>query len=331
MRTVQVTRFGGPEVLEPVEAPEPEPGAGELLVAVAVAEVLFLDTQLRAGWGREYFTVEPPFVPGVGVAGTVTAVGGGVDPGWVGTAVIAGTSGVGEYTGGGYAERAVVPAAGAHEIPDGVDPRHAIAALSDGVMGVSRVERAGLRAGDVALVTAAAGAIGTWLIPLLRRDRVTVIAAARGAAKLSLATALGADAVTDYSDEGWVDGVRAAEVWAAGVGREVDAVFDGTGGPVGTAAFGLLRPGGRFFAYGAAAGEFADVVETSAARGVEVVGIGDGFTDADRHRAAETALRLLADGVVEPVIGQVVPLERAADAHAAIAARTVAGKTLLTP
>ena len=63
MRAVHVTRFGGPEVLESVDVPEPEPGAGQLLVAVAVAEVLFLDTQLRAGWGREYFTVEPPFVP----------------------------------------------------------------------------------------------------------------------------------------------------------------------------------------------------------------------------------------------------------------------------
>lgn len=210
---------------------------------------------------------------------------------------------------------------GAHEIPDGVDPRHAIAALSDGVMGVSRVEKAGLRAGDAALVTAAGGAIATWLIPLLKRDGVTVIAAARGRQKLSLAAVRGADAVADYADDDW----------SAGVGREVDAVFDGTGGPVGTAAFGLLRKGGPFFAYGAAAGEFADITEAAAERDVEVHGISDDFTDADRYRAAQTALQLLADGVVEPVIGQVVPLEQAADAHAAIAARTVAGKTLLTP
>ena len=66
MRAVQATKFGGPEVLVPVDAPEPEAGADEVVVDVAVAEVIFLDTQLRAGWGRDYFPIDPPFVPGTG-------------------------------------------------------------------------------------------------------------------------------------------------------------------------------------------------------------------------------------------------------------------------
>jgi NADPH2:quinone reductase len=75
MRVVRATRFGGPEVLEPGEAPDPKPGPGEMIVDVAVAEVLFLDTQLRGGWEREYFELELPFVLGEGVAGVVVAVG----------------------------------------------------------------------------------------------------------------------------------------------------------------------------------------------------------------------------------------------------------------
>ena len=321
MRTMQVTRFGGPEVLQPVDAPEVAPGPGELLVDVAVAEVLFLDTQLRAGWGSDYFPLTPPFVPGGGVAGTVAAVGPGVDAAWIGKRVIASTSGAHEYNGGGYAERAAVPASSAHEVPGGLDLRHAIAALSDGVMGVSRVQKASLGAGDTALITAAGGAIASWLIPLLKRDGVTVIAAASSESKRSLAAERGADALLDYSQDGWVEGCD----------REVDAVFDGAGGAIGTAAFTMLRRGGRFFAYGASAGDFAAVDTNAAACDIEVVGLHEDFPVDAMYRAAETALRLLADGVVEPVIGQVVPLERAAEAHAAIAARTVAGKTLLTP
>src|SRR5699024_4276316 len=149
-----------------------------------------------------------------GVAGPVRAVGAGVDADWGGRRVIASTSAPGEYRGGGYAERAVAPAAHAHVIPDGLDAQHAIAALHDGAMGISRVAKAGLRVGDAALITAASGAIGTWLVPLLKADGVTVIAAARGERKLALAAERGADVVVDYGADGWTDQID----------REVDAV-----------------------------------------------------------------------------------------------------------
>ncbi len=89
MRVVQVTRFGGPEALVMSEAPDPVAGPGHVVIDVSIAEVLFLDTQLRSGWGREYFTMEPPYVPGTGVAGAVTSIGEGVDPDWVGRRVVA--------------------------------------------------------------------------------------------------------------------------------------------------------------------------------------------------------------------------------------------------
>ncbi|MGZ0147391.1 alcohol dehydrogenase catalytic domain-containing protein [Kribbella sp. WER1] len=97
MRVARVREFGGPEVLEAVEAPRPEAVAGQVVIGVEAAEVLFLDTQLRAGWGQEHFTLEPPFVPGAGVAGVVRSVGAGVDAAWIGERVIAGTGGVGTY------------------------------------------------------------------------------------------------------------------------------------------------------------------------------------------------------------------------------------------
>ncbi|MGW1562390.1 hypothetical protein ACWCQ1_38570 [Streptomyces sp. NPDC002144] len=77
MRAVQVKEFGGPEVLMPVELPDPEPEAGEVVIDVAYADTLFVETQVRSGWGREYFDVTPPYVPGGGVSGTVTETGPG--------------------------------------------------------------------------------------------------------------------------------------------------------------------------------------------------------------------------------------------------------------
>jgi NADPH:quinone reductase len=199
MRVVRATRFGGPDVLAPGEAPDPEPGPSEMIIDVAVAEVLFLDTQLRAGWGREFFELELPFVLGEGVAGVVVSVGDGVDDGWVGRPVIAGMSRAGEYNGGGYAERALVAADAALAVPEGVELRDAIAALHDGLMGVSLVEKAALEPGDLVLVTAAGGSIAAWLLPLAARTGATVIAAARGEHKLALARERGASATASRS------------------------------------------------------------------------------------------------------------------------------------
>jgi len=325
MRVVQATKFGGPEVLRVTDVPEPEPGQGEVLVEVEVAEILFLDTQLRAGWGRDFFTIEPPFTPGVGVAGRVVGLGDGVEESWRGASVVASTSAGGQYRGGGYAERALAPVTHTHRVPDDVDPTDALAALHDGVMAVSRIERSGLSAGDAALVTAASGGIGVWLVPLLHAAGVRVAAAAHGAHKVELARERGAEITVNYGEDRW------AEEVGRRLGGEVDVVFDGAGGDLGLKAFSLLARGGRFFSYGAAAGDFADVEDSAEERGIEVTGMGEHFTDEDMARAAEIALRRLAEGTVRPVIGQRLPLDRAAEAHAAIAERRVAGKSVLVP
>lgn len=326
MRVVHITKFGGPEVLEPGERPDPVAGPGQVVVDVAAAEVLFLDTQLRSGWGEEFFGIRPPFVPGAGVAGPVRSVGPDVDPGWIGRRVVAGTGATGEYLGGGYAERAVVPVGEVFELPDGLDFAEGLAAPHDGLTALSRLEKAAIQPGERVLVNAAGGSLGAWLVPLARAADGFVIAAARGDRKLEQARQWGADVTVDYSEPGWTDAVRSA----AGTG--LDVVFDGAGGQLGRDAFELTARGGRFFSYGAASGDFAAIDPAEPERrGITVVGIGDSVRPEDRRRLSERALAELASGRVRPVIGRSFPLDRAADAHAAMAAREVIGKTVLLP
>ncbi len=180
MRVVQATRFGGPEVLELREQPDLVAGPGRVVIDVYAAEILFLDTQLRRGWGREYFKVQPPYVPDAGVAGVVSSVGEGVDAGWIGRRVVAGTGKRGEYAGGGYAEQAAVPAGEVFRVPEGLDMGKALAALHDGRMALSQAEKAAIAPGQWVLVSAAGGSLGVWLVPLARAAGARVIAAARG-------------------------------------------------------------------------------------------------------------------------------------------------------
>jgi NADPH2:quinone reductase len=105
MRAIQVEEYGGPEVLKVAEVADPVAGPGQVVVEVAAADVLFLDCQVRGGWG-EMFGVVPPYVPGNGVAGVVVSLGDGADRRWLGSQVVAVTAAAGPQ--GGYAERAVV-------------------------------------------------------------------------------------------------------------------------------------------------------------------------------------------------------------------------------
>lgn len=308
MKVVHAIRFGGPENLQVAEVPDPQPGPGQLLIDVLNAEVIFLDTQMRAGWAKDYFPVEPPFVPGTGVGGTVGR-----------QRVIARTGQT-----GGYAERVAVDAADVYDVPTGLDLDLALAALHDGPTALSRLDTAAIRDGERVLVTAAAGSLGAWLIPLAKAAGATVVAAARGAKKLDQARELGADEAVDYSDPDWPALARRA----VGDGR-FEVVFDGAGGDVGTAAVGITEDGGRFFSYGAASGAFADI-GSAEARGITVVGIGDQLSAESWRELTLRSLDLLASRVIRPVIGNRLPLERAADAYTAMADRTVIGKTVLT-
>jgi NADPH2:quinone reductase len=298
-------------------------GPGQVVVRTSAADVLFVDTAIRAGRAADFFPIRPPYVPGNGIAGRVISLGDGVDPGWLGRAVVAHTGGPGGS--GGYAEQAAVAAQELIPVPDGLGLPEAAALLHDGSTAFGLLAETGVKPGEHVLVTAAAGGMGVLLVQLARAAGGRVIGAARGERKLAAVTKAGGEAV-DYSEPGWTG--RVLELTG---GQGADVVFDGAGGERGTASFGIIARGGRFSGHGMSDGGFArlDPAEVRR-RGVTVNGIGEYVPEVFRQRAA-AALAAAAAGRIRPVIGQEYPLARAADAHAALESRTAVAKTLLRP
>lgn len=322
MRVIEAERFGPPEVLVERGRPDPVAGAGEVVVDVVVADVLFLDTAIRggagAGWG-----ISPPYVPGNGVAGRVGSAGAGVDPGWVGLRVVAQTGGAGGH--GGYASRAAVAVEGLAAVPDAVGLPEAAALLHDGATALGLAEGAAIQPGEWVLVLAAGGGLGLLLVELAHAAGARVVGAARGDRKLRRVRELGADVGIDYSEPGWPE-----RVCDATGGHGPNAVFDGAGGALGRAAFEITAPGGRFSAHGAPGGFAAIDPGEAERRGIAVRGIEQvQYGPEERRRRTEQALAEAAAGRLRPEIGQTFPLGRAADAHRAVESREVVGKTLL--
>jgi NADPH2:quinone reductase len=207
--------------------------------------------------------------------------------------------------GGGYAERVAVDESALYDVPDGLALDDAVALLADGRTATMLARAAAIAPGERVLVLAAAGGVGTLLIQLAAG--ALVVGAVGSDTKLPLVRSLGADAVR-YED---VDG-------------EFDVVFDGVGGDIARASFARLRGGGRMLSYGLASGAWSPVTaDEAAARGVTLA-------QPDRSpQAIRDATLAALSGALKPVIGQRFPLERAADAHAAIESRATVGKTLL--
>ncbi|HEY2521266.1 MAG TPA: zinc-binding dehydrogenase [Streptosporangiaceae bacterium] len=329
-RVIEVREFGPPEVLQPADGPEPVPGPDQAVIAAAAADVLHIDTLIRSGRASQWFPIRPPYVPGNGVAGTVTSAGPGTDPGLVGQRVVAHTGGGGGT--GGYVEQAVVPADRLVPVPDAVSLADAVAMMNDGATALGLMAATGVRAGEWVLILGATGGMGLLLTQLARAAGGQVLAglrvagAPRGEAKAGQARAAGAEAVIDYSDPGWTRRVAAV---TGGTGPAV--VLDGVGGALGAAAFGTLAAGGRFSGHGAAAGGFAPVDRNEAARrGITVQGIEQAqFPPGGHEKLTAQALADVAARRIRPVIGQSYPLDRAADAHRGLEGRSAIGKTLL--
>lgn len=313
---IAVRRFGGPEVLEPTEVEAAAPGPGQVAIAVEVAGVTFVETQMRSGRPpRPEMLPNLPWIPGNGVGGTVTGLGPGIGAELLGTRVVSTTGGA-----GGYAARAVVDAAEPIPVPAELPLDAATALLADGRTATRLVANAALEAGERVLVEAAAGGVGSLLVQLACRAGATVVAAAGGERKLAVAGELGAADLVDYSQPAWSEAIA-----------PVDVVFDGVGGEIGATAFALLRPGGCFLPFGAASGAFAPIDRAVAwERDVTVV-TSPPPAPAENRALAERALTAATAGELHPLIGRRLPLAEAAEAHRAIEARETIGKTLLVP
>lgn len=311
VRASLIHKFGPPEVLVTEDVPDPAPGPGEVAIDVELANITFVETQVRAGKApRADMLPKLPAILGNGVAGRVREVGPGGETTLLGKHVMTSLSGT-----GGYASRAIAAVDGLIEVPTELDLRRALALLADGRTAVLLMHQAAVQPGETVLVEAAAGGVGSLLVQLARNAGARVIGAAGGERKRAIVGDLGADLALDYTRPNWSDPVR---------GR-VDVVFDGVGGHIGEAAFGLLREGGRFCAFGMSSGEFPRVTATT---GISVLR-GMRSTPAEIRDAAREALRLALQGRLDPLVGQTFALEEAARAHAAIESRTPVGKTLL--
>jgi NADPH:quinone reductase len=318
VRAVVLRTFGPPQSLTIEELPDPRAAVGQVVVEVEMASITFVETQVRAGRPPNPAMIPVlPAVLGNGVGGVVASLGSDVDPGLIGRRVVTSTGGS-----GGYAERVAVEAAGVIQIPDGLQMADAVALLADGRTAIGLIDLASIRTGETVLIEAAAGGVGSLLVQLAARAGARVIAAVGGSRKASIAAGLGANVIADYSHPGWAEGLR-DEVGA------VEVVLDGVGGEIGLACLGLLADGGRFVPYGMASGSFTPIPEpATATRQIQVLRSAARSPEALRaltRRALDEALA----GRLRPFIGQTFPLERAADAHAAIGARATIGKTLL--
>jgi NADPH:quinone reductase len=299
------------------DVPDPVACPGQALIRVEIANITFVETQMRAGKApHPSMLPQLPVVPGNGVGGTVTSVGGGVDAELLGRRVVSTTGGS-----GGYAEQALVDAGDVVEVPKDLSLADAVALLADGRTALALMRLAKVQVGERVLVEAAAGGVGSLLVQLAGRAGATVVATVGGAAKVSVAKERGASIAVDYCETGWDERVRAQ--------GPVDVVFDGVGGEIGRKAFDLLRDGGRFCMYGMASGSFTDIADDVATKRDVTVLRGTAVSPKDMRELTASALAQATAGRLRPLIGQTFPLAQAADAHAAIASRTAIGKTLL--
>jgi len=325
MKAIRQYEFGPAENLRYEDVPDPDPAEGFVRVAVEAAGVHLIDTKIRQGssYGPP---PELPMTPGREIAGTVEALGAGVDQAWLGKRVV-GHLGMAS---GGYAEKAVIAVTSLHEIPERVSVSAAVASIGTGRTTLIALDLAKVSEPDVVLVTAAAGGIGNLLVQAAGRHLgATVIGVAGGAQKVARVRELGADVAVDYSEPGWLDRVREA------LGdRQVSVVLDGVGGDALDRAAELLGRGGRIVSFGWASGQPSTLDESELnARGISQSWVvGPKAAPMGDLRELETrSLAATTNGVWVPLLNPPYKLAEAAAAHTALENRGTVGKVVLIP
>lgn len=323
MRAIRIREPGGPEVLVPCQRGQPQPGPGEVQIRVAAAGVNRPDCLQRQG------LYPPPAgasdLPGLEVAGTVSACGEGVSEWRVGDRVCA------LLAGGGYAEYCVAPAGQCLPIPEGLD-FVAAAALPETWFTVwtNLVERGALAGGERVLIHGGASGIGTTAIQIARARGAEVITTVGSQAKADAVSTLGATQVINYREADFRTAI------AERIGKQgVDVILDIVGGPYLKDNIKLLNPDGRLVLIGVLGGTRGELdMGRVLFKRLTITG----STLRARSVAEKTRLRdaVLAGawpdleaGRTRPVIDSVLPLAQAAEAHARMEANTVIGKLVL--
>jgi NADPH:quinone reductase-like Zn-dependent oxidoreductase len=344
MRAAVFSEHGGPEVIRLAEVETPEPGPGEVRIAVKAAALNHLDLWARRGLP---FEIPMPHIGGSDVAGVVDVLGPGVEQGAgvsIGTRVVVDPSlnydwyrrprggpsilerpfGVlGEHTQGGMAEYCVAPVANLMELPEAFPfETAAAAALSFITAWHALLARGGLKPGETVLVTGASGGVSTAAIQIAKLSGARVYAVTGGSANVEKVRSLGADVVYDRLE---VDFSR--ELWRDTGKRGVDLIVDSVGEPMWEGCLRSLAIGGRLVTYGGTGGPAV----TSDVRAIfwkqlSILGTTMGPPEDFRR-----VMKLVFEGRLAPVIHGVFPLEEARRAHELLEAGEVFGKLVLTP
>ena len=314
--------LSGPDGLLWKDVPTPQPGPGEVRIAIRAASLNFPDILIVQG--KYQFKPALPFVPGSEYSGVVEALGEGVTQLKVGDAVAA----MGST--GGFATHAIVAAKSVLKLPPGFALEDGAAfALTYGTTHHALVDRAALKAGETVLVLGAAGGVGTSAIQVAKAMGAKVIAAASTDEKCAFCRELGADATLNYATQNMRDSLK--ELTG---GKGPDVVYDPVGGDLAEPVFRSIAWRGRYLVIGFAQGGIPALPWNLALlKGASIVGVFWGEfvrrePEASARGMAELA-RWYAEGKIKPAIDLRLPMRELPAAYARMATRKVQGKVLM--
>jgi len=318
MRAYQIAAAGAAPEL--TDLPIPRPGPGQVRLRIRACGLNFADLLMQTG--RYQDTPAPPFVQGMEVSGEIDVLGEGVSG-------LAPGDRVAVYGGqGGLAEYGVFDAARAVPIPDTMPHEHAAALLiAYGTSHVALGHRARLRPGETLLVTGAAGGVGLTAVEIGKLMGATVIAQARGAEKLEVARAAGADHLVEAGED-----LRARVLALGGA----DVVYDAVGGAAWKAAFRACKPEARLLPIGFASGEVPQIPANHLlVKNLDVIGFNLGGYLKFRPEVLSDSFRTLIawyeQGRIKPHVSHVLPLARVAEGMTLLRERKSTGKVVITP
>jgi NADPH2:quinone reductase len=314
MKAIQITEFGGPEVMKLVDLEDPSIGEGQELINVTAIGINYADTHQTE---NSYLSQQKlPLIPGIEVVGKTAA----------GVRVLA------PIDGGGYSQKAVAYSAALIPIPDTVTDQQALAMLVQGTTAWHILKTIGhLKVGETVVVHAAAGGVGSIAIQLAKMWGAKVIAVASSEAKRSLALSLGADAVVDATEENLGDALKAANA-----GKRVNIVLEMVGGKTFDESLEILAPFGRLITYGMASRTAPSLIQPATLMGgsktISGFWLSHCFGKKELMNDVIAQLfKLIEEGKLKPVIGEVFPLSQATLAHKSMLARETMGKITLNP
>ncbi len=322
MQAIRVHTYGGPEQLQLEEIEDPQAQAGEVLVGVAAVGVNFIDVYQRTG----AYSGSLPFIPGSEAAGIVRALGPGVTDLQVGDLVAYANQP------GSYAQKAVVPASRLIRVPAGVDAQVAAAVMLQGMTAHYLTHSTyPLKAGDHALVHAAAGGAGLLLVQMAKQLGATVFGTVSTPAKAELAKAAGADEVIMYTQTSFVD-----EVKRLTNGKGVQVVYDSVGKTTFDGSLDCLARRGYMVLFGQSSGAVPPVNPQilNAKGSLFLTRPTLAHYVADREDLLQRAgdlFNMIKAGTLNVRIDRTFPLAEAAAAHRLLESRGSSGKLLLIP